>query len=147
MARFPNKIGFYRDGIYRKRVKVVSTGSTATYNLASKDSGTVFRFGCVSTVAVGLPKISSKNLGVNYEIYFSTADAEGDYTVGCADTSAGIYLALSSAGSGTPSTITPTTTDHAHGIRVTAVSSIVWMGEPLMISGTTSKTFGSWTTA
>ena len=146
--QIPSMVGQYRDGRFRRRVRTMSTGSTARYDVSQVDSGSILVFGVVSTASVGLPRISSKWLGLEYTIYFSTADAEGDYTIQClADSSAVIHLALTSGGVGTASTITPLTTDSPHAIRVTAISSIVWLGEPLMMSGTTAKTFGSWTTA
>jgi len=81
------------------------------------------------------------------------ADAGGDFTIMCKDTSAGIYLALSSAGVGSPTTITIGSTDVPHAIRVTAISSIVWLGEPLLINGASSHNstaasvgVGQWTT-
>ena len=131
---------------WRRRVIEVSTASTATYQVSVRESGAILRFGTVSTINVELPKISSKFLGLNYEIYFSTADTVNDYDLCCADSSAGIWMALSSGGVGSPTTIAPATTDHPHAIRVTAISSVIWLGEPLMISGTTAKTYGNWTT-
>ena len=148
---YPNKLGHYRDGYYRVKVKNLSTGSTAMYHPSPDESGTVFVCGTVSTVSIGLPKISSKWLGLEYTIYFSTADDPGDYTIQCAhDSSAGVYLALSSAGVGTPSTIVPATTDCPHAIKVTAISSVIWLGEPISCNGytTVAKTLaaGAWTT-
>lgn len=147
-----NLNGFYRDGLFRREVEIVSTGSTAPFVITQEQSGSIFSFGVVSTIGVELPRISSNWLGLTYEILFSTAATEGDYTVGCvADTSGVIHLALTSAGVGTPSTITPNTTDSPHGIRVTAISSVVWMGEPLFSNQYTTvakaAAAGGWTTA
>jgi len=144
---YPSKIGQYRDGTFRKNVIEVSTASTASYVVREEDSGSVLRFGVVSTVAVQLPRISSKWLGLTYDIFFSTADATGDYTIDTSlDSSAGIWIMYSSGGVGSPSTITPATTDGPHGMRVTAISSVVWMGEPLMVGGSSAKPHGKWTT-
>jgi hypothetical protein len=156
----PNLQGFYRDGLFRRKVVVVSTalgtsGTTAArQNILPEDSGTIFMFGVATTASAGLPKISSKWLGLTYDFYFSTAANTADYTVQCPDdSSAGIYLALSSAGVGTPTTITPGSTDVPHGIRVTAISSIIWLGEPLMVNGASTHNstaasvgVGQWTT-
>lgn len=140
---------------WRKRVINYSTASTATYQLSPRESGAVFYCPTVSTISFELPKISSKFLGLNYEIYFSTADAAGDYQIFTADTSAFIHLALSTAatGIGTPTTITPNSTDVPHAIRVTAISSIIWMGEPLLMNGFSTHdstndhvATGGWTT-
>jgi hypothetical protein len=136
---------------YRKRVITVSTASTATYQLSPRESGAMLMFGTVSTINVQLPKISSKFLGLNYEIYFSTADAQTDYDLTCLDSSAGVYLpGLTSAGVGSPTTVAPATTDGPHAIRVTAISSIIWLGEPITnVYTTAAKTHaaGGWTTA
>jgi hypothetical protein len=60
-------------------------------------------------------------------------------------------MGYSSAGIGTPSTITPATTDGPHGIRLTAISSIVWMPELIAYAGYTTAAkalpVGTWTTA
>jgi hypothetical protein len=105
---------------------------------------------------MSLPRISSKALGVNFTFYFSTADAVNNYSVGCLlDTSAVINIpGMSSDGVGTPSTITPLSTIWPHAIKVTAISSIIWMGEPIsMVGDMTSNAIqdedfegGTWTT-
>ena len=98
-----------------------------------------------------LPPISSKFLGLNYEIYFSTADAAEDYKISCVDSSAAVQIiGLTSAGIGTGTTITPGTTDSPHAIRVTAISSVIWMGEPITNAWTSdyqAHSAGAWTTA
>ncbi len=158
-----NQIGFYRDGLFRRKVEKVSTtipGTSGTaaarINFTPEQSGTIFTFGAhATTQSIGLPRISSNWLGVTFDILFSTGANVGDYTIQCkADSSAAVQLALSSAGVGTASTITPGSTDVPHGIRVTAISSIIWLGEPLMINGASSHAstaasvgVGQWTTA
>jgi hypothetical protein len=133
----PSKIGHNRDGLYRRQVINYSTASTATYNVSVEQSGAIFYCPTVSTINMALPRISSKWLGLEYTFYFSTADATGDYQISCPfDSSAGIYIpGMSSDGVGTPSTITPMSTIWPHAIKVTALSSVVWLGEPIVMVG------------
>ena len=142
---YPSQLGQYRDGKYRRaNIIEVSTASTAMFYPEEKDSGAIYIFGVVSTISVGLPKISSKWLGLEYTFFFSTADAAGDYTVSTPyDSSAGIYVSPTTAGIGTPSTITPGSTDGPHAIRVTAISSVVWLGEALFLGDSTNSSGGS----
>ena len=142
----PQLIGHYRDGVYRRRVIRVSTGSTALYLINAEDSGAIYHFGVVSTIGIELPRLSTLALGITFDIYFSTADAVGDYTIATHRTVEGIHFALSSLGVVSPSTITPYSTDSPHGMRVTALSSLVWIGEPLLTNLQTSAS-GAWSTA
>ena len=139
---------------WRKRVITYSTASTATYQLSPRESGAVFYCGTVSTLSFELPKISSKFLGLNYEFYFSTMDEANDIRVFTADTSCYINLNRTTAGVGSPTTIIPATTDGPNALRVTAISSVIWMAEvPLDQSISTHAStaidvpIGSWTTA
>lgn len=147
----PNRLGIYRDGLYRKRVTNLSTVSTATYNVEIEESGTIFVGGVVSTISLALPRISSKRLGLEYVVFFSTADAVGDYTINTArDSSASIFIiGLTTGGIGSGSTIQPQSTDGPNCIRLTAISSIVWLGEA-MTNGLSSVAkgyaAGGWTT-
>ena len=142
----PQLIGHYRDGVYRRKVVRVSTGSTARFNILAEDSGAIYHFGVISTICVVLPRLSTLVLGLTYYIYFSTADAVGDYTIATHNTDEGIHFALSSLGIVSPSTITPFSTDAPHGIRVTALSSLVWIGEPLLANAQSTGS-GAWSTA
>ena len=141
---------------WRRRVIKHSTGSTAVYSLSPRESGAIFYVPTVSTASFKLPKISSKFLGLNYEFFFSTADATGDYTIYTPDTSANIHIpGMSSDGVGTASTITPLSTIWPHAIRLTAISSVIWVGEPFsMVGDITTNAIqdedfegGTWTTA
>lgn len=155
MSNFPSKLGNKRDGLYRRNVKKMSTVSTARVDLKPEDSGTIYVFGTVSTVSVRLPRGSSKWLGLTYDIYFSTADAAGDYTITVEDSSAQIMIRNTTGGikDAANSTITPASTDGPHAIRVTLISSVVWLGETLFNGVSThnstaaSESIGMFTTA
>lgn len=137
---------------WRRRVIVYSTASTATYQVSPRESGALFYCGTVSTIALQLPKISSKNLGLMYEVYFSSAADVGDNTINTAgDSSASIHIVgLTTGGIGTGSTITPQSTDGPNAIRLTAISSVIWMGEAItngLSSVAKGYAAGGWTTA
>jgi hypothetical protein len=136
---------------WRKNIITVSTASTATYEISPHESGSILKFGTVSTIYAQLPKISSKFLGLNYEIYFSTADDPDDYHISCIDSSAAIQIiGLTTDGIGTATTIKPASTDCPFAIRVTAISSVIWMGEPITNGWTSdyqAHSAGAWTTA
>lgn len=144
-----NKIGFYRDGFYRKNVVTVDTG-TSRYNVSPDESGTLFQLDLASTMNFILPRISSKALGLTYEFYISTQGSSLDVNlrVDVNDSSALLRSGFSSVVDRT-STARPATT-MVTVCRVTAVSSIMWMLEQLSAAQghTTDVTSwaGGWTT-
>ena len=115
---------------FRRRVINYSTLSTATLELTEAESGAIFFVPTVSTVKLSLPRISSKRLGLNYEIFFSTFDALADFNiVSTNDSSADIALVSRTSALSTASAITPATSVGTYAVRLTAVSSVRWMME------------------
>lgn len=160
---YPNELGLYRDGLYRRRVeKVVSTvnriaaagTSKGVGPLTVEESGTYFTIPPVTGVVHTLPKISSKWLGVEYTYYVSTQTA-GTFKINCVlDSSASIKLPFSSEVDEHSSIATDSS--FASAITLTAVSSVVWMGQPIMcnsykattkVSTTVKRKLSGWTTA
>ena len=127
---------------YRRRVIAHSTGSTATRNVLSQESGAIFRVPTVSTAHFSLPRVSSLALGLTYEFFLSTmADANDINIVSTIDSSAAIHLSGLTTGSSvtTASAIAAFSTLGTHSVRVTAVSTVVWKAEvSLGIAGGTS---------
>ena len=150
-----NELGIYRDGLYRKKIVHVSTGSSGVssiYDISPDESGALFVYGTGSTITFHLPKISSKALGLVYEFFIHNPDAANDVKVACSkfDSSALIKTAYSSVSS-EHTTAIPNSTFPTGG-KFTAVSSIVWMLEQLTGHsghfGTTAadSNVGGWTT-
>ena len=156
--KYPNYLGHNRDGLYRRKVvKVQSTmnrdGTTATKPILTvEESGTYFLIPAANTALVWtLPKISSKQLGVEYTFHVlsSQASSAGSFKLNCAlDSSAKIKMPFSSV-IDEHSSIIPATT-LATGLTVTAVSSVVWMGQGITANSysdtSVATSFGGWTT-
>ncbi len=119
--------------------------------LTHEQSGTIFYIEARTAQIIQLPRISSKWLGVEYTFHISTQASSGAVKINCAcDSSATIKMNYSSIVD-EHSSITPGTT-LATALTVTAVSSIVWMGQPLsfnsyMGSSDATSNCGGWTTA
>ena len=128
---YPNKLGFYRDGLYRRSVKEISTATTG-YTVYAKDSGMTYFVPTWTTGRIHLPKISSKWLGVEFTFFIEEQASSDDISIKAdtADSSAVIQLNYSSVVDNS-SACSPGST-FASAIRLTAVSSIVWMGQPIM---------------
>ena len=128
---YPNKLGHYRDGLYRRSVKRISTATTGI-NVYAKDSGMTYFVPTWTTGAIHLPKISSKWLGVEFTFFVEEQASSLDLSIKAdtADSSAVIQLNISSIVDNS-SAVSPGST-FASALRVTAVSSIVWMGQPIM---------------
>ncbi len=152
---YPNHFGNTRDGLYRRRVEYVySTQSRVPGAGTSKgagpltveESGTYFYVPPVTGMVFQLPKISSKWLGVEYTWFVSTQTA-GTVKINCAlDSSAGIHTNFSSEVSVHSTIVTDSSFPSA--VTLTAVSSIAWMGQPIMCNSymaTTKKTDDSTT--
>ena len=146
---FPNIIGHYRDGLYRRAVESIK--STAARTIEIEESGMVFFIpGAVTGQIITLPKISSKWLGLEYSFHVSTQASSANFKINCVlDSSASIFMNLSSIVDNHSSIIPGTT--QATAITLTAVSSVVWMGQPLShnsYSGSSDATSncGGWTT-
>lgn len=160
---YPNELGQYRDGLYRRRVeKVVSTvnriaaagTSKGIGPLTPEESGTYFTVPPVTGVVHTLPKISSKWLGLEYTWYVSTQTA-GTFKINCVlDSSANIKMPFSSEVD--EHTSIATDSSFATAISLTAVSSVVWMGQAIMSNSYNATTkftttvrpkLSGWTTA
>ena len=146
----PNQIGFYRDGLFRRKVEVLPGGAT-TITVTPDQSGTLFSFdSSLSTQTVLLPRISSNWLGLTYEFFIPEQASSDDVRINCSlDSSAEIDMALSSV-VGRHSTIIPGST-FPTAVRLTAVSSIRWMGTVLTAGGysmssAATDNLGGWTT-
>ncbi len=127
---YPNKLGFYRDGLYRQNVKEISTVSTGV-SLKVEDSGMTYFVPIWTTGRIHLPRVSSKWLGVEYTIYVTSQASSDDISI-TADkynTSAKIHMNFSSVIS--VSTGASLGSTFATGIRLTALTSVVWMGQPI----------------
>ena len=157
---YPNELGQYRDGLYRRRVvdvvstvnRIAAAGTSAGIGpLTVEESGTYFYVPALTAAVHTLPKISSKWLGVEYTYYVAVQASSGAFKINCVlDSSASIKMNFSSVVD-EHSTISPGTT-LATAITLTAVSSVVWMGQPLShngYSGSSAATSncGGWTTA
>jgi len=151
----PNFLGEKRDGLFRRNV--VRVNSTADRSaavlgeLTYEESGTIFLVpGGATGQLFQLPKISSKWLGIEYTFHVSTQSSSTVIKINCAlDSSAYIKTNYSSVVD-EHSSIIPGTTQ-ATAITLTAVSSVVWMGQPLThnsYSGSSDPTSncGGWTT-
>jgi hypothetical protein len=120
---------------WRQRVITLSTVAltAVAHDLTPTESGAVLFLPEVSSATLRLPRISSLSLGLNYTVYFSTAETT-KLQINCAlDTSAQINIpGMSSDGVGAePSTIAPLLSSLWPGIiQLTAISSVIWMGRP-----------------
>ena len=147
---YPNKIGFYRDGLYRRGIRKHSSG-IYDYNLKEDESGTVFHIQNALATSFHLPKISSKWLGLEYTFYVDATTAANFRINVDNDSSAAIYFGYTAA-IDVHSTIIPESTASC-ALSLTAISSAIWMAESLMSGGGTSHvstapswSFCSWST-
>ena len=147
---YPDKIGFYRDGLYRRAFKTIST-ATSRVNLHPEDSGMHYFVPTWTTGNIILPKISSKWLGIEYTFFIEEQETSNDVKVRCDVNDANAALRMNySSNVDTHTTIIPGST-FATGLRVTAVSSIAWMAQPISAnafsdSSDASSNLGGWTT-
>ena len=127
---YPNKLGFYRDGLYRRKVKSISTATTG-YTVYPEDSGTLFYIPAWTTGRIHLPKISSNWLGLEYTFFDSGQASSLDLSIKAdtLDSSAVIQMNYSSVVDNS-SACSPGSTFPA-GLRLTAMSSVVWMGQTI----------------
>jgi len=146
---YPSKIGHYRDGFYRRNVIDVST-QVSTFTPLVSQSGAVFFVDTWTTGTIQLPRISSKWLGLEYEFFLAAQASSNDVKINAAgDSSAAIFMNLSSVVASN-STVIPGST-FPTGLRVTAVSSIVWVGQPITansysMSSAATDNLAGWTT-
>ena len=145
-----NPLGIYRDGLFRKTVIQVSTGST-NYDISADESGAIFWINTASTVNFRLPKVSSLALGLTYEFAIQEQATSNDIRITCNtfDSSALIQTAFSSIVDNHTTAIPAST--FFTGARITAVSTIVWMLEAITAAGyafssAASDAVGAWTT-
>jgi len=146
MGQYPNKIGQYRDGLYRRKVERLSTADQA---IPSSKSGTLFFVPTATTATYQLPKISSKWLGVEFEFFVQEQASSDDIKINCAlDSSAAIQTNFSSVVDN-HSTVIPGSTFATFG-RFTAVSSVVWILTPgvnsYSMSSAATDNLSGWTT-
>ena len=153
--KYPNYLGHNRDGLYRRKVvQVESTmnrdGTTITSPILTvEESGTYFLIPALTASVWTLPRISSKQLGVEYTFHVSTQASSAAFKVNCAaDSSAKIKMPFSSEVD-EHSSIIPATSK-ATGLTVTAVSTVVWMGQGITANSysqsSVATSFGGWTT-
>ena len=146
---YPNKIGFYRDGLYRRQVKTLSTATSAA-SIPVSESGMWYFVNTWTTARITLPRVSSKWLGLEYTFFIQEQASSDDVGINTAnDSSAMIQMNLSSVVDNN-STIMPGST-FATGLRVTAVSSIIWVGQPITVnsysmSSAATDNLSGWTT-
>ena len=144
------KLGVYHDGVYRKNIVQVSSGSTA-YDIAPEESGATFWLNTATTLNFRLPRISSHLLGLTYELAIQEQASSDDVRVTCNtfDSSAIIQTAFSSIVDNHTTAIPAST--FFTGARLTAVSTIVWMLEQITAAGyafssAATDAVGGWTT-
>jgi len=149
----PNLIGQYRDGLFRRKVEVISTASTG-FNPDFEDSGKLFTLAAATTVFIRLPRGSSKHLGITYEFLLAPQSSARDVNIVTnLDSSARMIQVKTTGSTGQEAqSLSPLTTQSwAHG-RLTLVSSIRWLFEsdeqPLNVntSNSTEAAVGAWTT-
>ena len=115
---------------WRQRVITYSTASTATYELATQESGAIFYVPEVSTAHFSLPRISSNRLGLTYEFMVTKQGAEQDVQIASTIDSSAQIVGIGTTGStaSTASAVTPLSTVNSHYYtKVVAASSIVWI--------------------
>ena len=117
---------------YRKRViRHTSLASTGTFNVTSTMSGAVFSVATISTAHFSLPRISSNELGLEYEFFISSQAAAQDVAiVSTIDSSAAIEIAGITTAASTASAITPAIPGEPSFVRLLAVSSVSWIAQP-----------------
>jgi hypothetical protein len=146
MGNIPNKIGHYRDGLYRRKVHTLSTDN---HTLSFEQSGTLFFVPTATTCVIKLPRISSKWLGVEYEFFIQEQASSNDVKINCSLDSSAIIQTNFSSVVDNHSTIIPGSTFATFG-RLTAVSSIVWMLTPgansYSMSSAATDNLAGWTT-
>lgn len=148
--QIPSKIGHYRDGLYRQKVSSIAVASSGPTDLSFDQSGTLFYVPLATTHTIRLPKISSKWLGIEYTFFVAEQASSDDVRINTAlDSSAMIQMNFSSV-IDNHSTVIPGST-FATGLRVTAVSSVVWMGQPITansysMSSAATDNLSGWTT-
>ena len=141
---YPNKLGQYRDGLYRRSVKKHSS-DVYDYNIDANDSGTIFHVRHSDTAtSFHLPHISSKRLGLEFTFYVDATTASKFRINVDNDSSAAIYFGYTEEVD-VHSTIIPATTASC-ALCLTAISTVIWMAESLMSGGGTShaSTDPSW---
>jgi len=128
-------------------MNVATSGPT---DIRQDQSGMLFYVPLATTHTFRLPKISSKWLGIEYTFFVSEQASSDDVKINTVlDSSATIQMNFSSV-IDNHTTIIPGST-FATAIRLTAVSSIVWMGQSIMsnayvMSSAATDNLCGWTT-
>ncbi len=128
--QIPSKIGHYRDGAYRQNVKRISTASTGV-DLTLDQSGTLFFVPTWTTGRINLPKASSKWLGTEYTFFVEEQASSDDFSINADLSNANAVIQMCFSSVIDNSTGASLGSTFATGLRLTAVSSNVWMGQPI----------------
>ena len=116
---------------YRRRIIALSTGSTGTYQVPSRESGAIYRVGAISTLRASLPRVSSLALGLTYDFFVPALTSVTMLNIDTTnDSSAAISLAAGTSASSltTASAISVASTLGQHYVSLTALSTVVWLG-------------------
>ena len=124
----PAFIGQYRDGLFRRKVEVISTVSTG-FNPDFEDSGKLFTLAAATTMFIRLPRLSSKHLGVNYEFFVQPQSSAADINIVTNLDSSARIVGVGTSGSTADrvQSVRPDTTAFDAWCRVTAISSVLWL--------------------
>ena len=127
---YPNKLGHYRDGLYRRSIKKISTATTSV-ELYAKDSGMTYFVPTWTTGTIVLPRISSKWLGVEFTFFVEEQATSNDFSINADDNNSSAIIQMNFSSVVDNSTGASLGSTFATGLRLTAMSSNVWMGQPI----------------
>ena len=114
-------------GLYHKQ-SVVAMTTGANYSPTTAQSGTLFTAGCNLGTSQRVLLPANPTAGVWYDFFVSTQDDAGDFALNTtADSSAVLILPGVTSAVSTASALSPLTTLGVHYIRVTALSSVIWL--------------------
>jgi len=124
----PNLIGQYRDGLFRRKVEVISTASTG-FNPDFEDSGKLFTLGAATTMFIRLPRLSSKHLGITYEFFMAPQSSAADVSIVTNLDSSARIVGVGTSGSTADrvQSIRPATTHTDARCKLVSVSSVLWL--------------------
>ena len=151
----PNLIGQYRDGLFRRKVEVLSTASTG-FNPDFEDSGKIFSLAGATTMFIRLPRLSSKQLGINYEFFLQPQSSAADVNIVTNLDSSARIVGVGTSGSTADrvQSIRPNSTQVDARCYLVSVSSVLWLFDSALSlrinsSGellTTQIGYGGWST-
>lgn len=152
MPQYPNQIGFYRDGTYRRAVETISTATTR-FSPTEEQSGTLFVVPEITTLAIALPSVSSRWLGLVYEFFVEEQATSDDVQIDASINKVNGVIMMNFSSQVDDSSRIMLDSTFATGIRLTAVSSVRWMGEAISgrggyaFSSVATDAGGTWSTA